>query len=157
MRLGNAMVVPASSFADLMARAPVLNKSPFMEVVGANAGMTAGLAGQAVNAKTQLEAAQVQAQALTDVEKLRIKASQPTVGDRLRAIAPALMNSFQSMGTNRMAGDMLGVGLTEGTITPNDLLGMVNNFQAGVNDNRALQFPWISGSQEGARKLLSGG
>jgi hypothetical protein len=156
MRLGNAVVVPSTSFADLMARAPVFNKTPFMEVVGANAGMTAGLAGQVLNNKTQLGAAQIQAQALTDVERIRRKASQPTAGDRLRAIAPSLLDSFQNVGTNRFAGQLLNVGLAEGTITPGDLIGMVNGVQASINDNRALQFPWISGSQEGARKLLKG-
>ena len=152
MRLGNAVVVPSTSFADLLNNAPKLDGARFGEVVGLNAA----LAGQALNNTTQLGAAQIQAQALTDVERIRRKASQPTAGDRLRAIAPSLLDSFQNVGTNRFAGQLLNVGLAEGTITPGDLIASVNDFQTSINDNRGGQFPWISGSQEGARKLLRG-
>jgi hypothetical protein len=154
MRLGSAVVIPGSSFADLMARAPVFNKSPFMEVVGGNAGLAAGLAGQTINSKTQLEGARIQTQGLIDIEKMRRKAQQPTVGDRLRAIAPALMSSFQGMGTNRMAGDLLALRLSQPAITPTDMLGGINGFIGAVNDNRSLQYPWMSGSQAGAAALL---
>jgi hypothetical protein len=151
MAFGNAMVVPGSSFADLMARAPVFNKTPFMEVVGGNAGLTGGLVNQTLNAKASLEGARIQADALKDVEKLR---RETTIGERLRAVAPALMQSFQSIGGNRLAGELLGMDLTQGSLTPNDLIARVNDLQGSVNENRALQYPWIASSQAGAKRLL---
>jgi hypothetical protein len=153
MRLGNAMVVPSGSFADLMARAPVFNKTPFMEVVGGNAGLTAGLVNQALSTKAELEGARIQADTLKDIEKLR---RETTIGERLRAVAPALMQSFQGLGGNRLAGELLNLDLGQGSLTPNDLLAAANDFQGHVNDNRALQYPWIASSQAGAKRLLGG-
>jgi hypothetical protein len=147
-------IVQGSTFADLMRRAPVFDKEPFMGVVGANLGATASLTGQVINAKSQLEAVREQGRTLAQVEKIRREANRPTAGDRLRAMTPFLMDSFQSMGGNRLAGDLLGVQLAQTAVTPSDLLGMIRNFQGGLNDSRALIDPWTSGSQTGAAALL---
>jgi hypothetical protein len=154
MNLGNATIMPSSSFAELMARAPDFDKTPFMDVVGGNAGLTAGLVNQTLNAKTELEGARIQADTLRDVEKLR---RETTIGDRLRAVAPALMQGFQNIGGNRLAGELLNLELGQNSLTPNDLIARVNDLQARVNESRALQSPWIAGSQAGANRLLGGG
>jgi hypothetical protein len=150
MRLGNAVVVPSTSFADLMARAPVFNKTPFMEVVGANAGMTAGLAGRVLDGQVQLENTRIQGKNL-------IKANRPGAIQRLQALTPFMAQSLQSLsGANRLAGQGVGFDLSAMIPTPEDLIARVHGIQSGLNKIRGEQYPWISGSQEGTRALLRG-
>jgi hypothetical protein len=128
----------------------VFNKTPFMEVVGGNAGLTGGLVNQTLNAKASLEGARIEADTLKDIEKLR----RPTVGDRLRAVLPGLMQGLQNSNPRRRAGESLGFNLSEAMVSPAEVLTSIGQIQDQLNGIRAGQAPWFAGSQAGARALM---
>jgi hypothetical protein len=150
-------VIQPSSFAQLMARAPNLNEQggAFAQIPVFNATVAAKMVGDTLAAKTDLEGLRIQGENLLKVAKEQRKPASSTLGDRLRAIAPALMTMGQSGGVfgggNRFAGDMLSSLLQDGSITPNQLLGDFNTTLGGLNLARSQMEPWSASTRRAAQ------
>jgi hypothetical protein len=154
-------IVQPTDFAAILARAPRLNEqgSAFAQIPVFNATAAIKLAGDTMAAKTQLEGLRIQGDNLVRAAKEQRKPIQTTFGDRLRAAAPALLQMGQSGGGifgggNRFAGDMLSSLLEQGAVTPNALLGSLNDQLGGLNLFRSQVEPWTSGSRGGTSSLM---
>lgn len=145
MGLGNAVVVPGTSFASLVARAPDVTKGDrFTQVVAGNMGVTAGAMGRILDAKANLEGIRLQTESL-----------------ERRNLDSALMQGFQGFGGssqntagNRLAGELLNLQLTQDSLTPNDLIAAANDFHGHLNKSRELMASWSDGPRRGALGLL---
>ena len=145
MGLGNAVVVPGTSFASLVARAPDVTKGGrFTELVGGKMGLTAGAMSQILNAKADLEGIRLQTDSL-----------------ERRNLDSALMQGFRGAGGNpldtagnRLAGQLLNLQLTQDSLTPDALIAAANDFHRGVNESRGLMAPWSDGPRSGVKRMF---
>jgi hypothetical protein len=154
-------IVQPTDFGAILARSPRLNEQggAFAQIPVFNATLAAKMAGDTLNAKTELEALRIQGDNLVRAAKEQRKPVQSTFGDRLRAVAPALLQMGQSGGGlfgggNRFAGDLLAQVLEQGSASPNALLGSFNDQLAGINLTRSQIEPWSAGSRSGTSSLL---
>jgi hypothetical protein len=156
-------VIQPSSFAQLMQRAPVLadQGGGFGAITSLNAGLAARIAGDTMAAKADQERLRIQGETLLAIEKERRKPAQSSLGDRLRAITPALLTMGQSGGIfggggrQRLAGEMLSSVLGSATVTPSQLLDEYNNVVNGLNVARGQIEPWSATSRQAARGGIS--
>ena len=141
MGLGNAVVVPGTSFASLVARAPDVTKGGrFTELVGGKMGLTAGAMSQILNAKADLEGIRLQTDSL---ERRDLMQRFPGVGG----------NPLDTAG-NRLAGQLLNLQLTQDSLTPDALIAAANDFHRGVNESRGLMAPWSDGPRSGVKRMF---
>lgn len=153
-----ATIVPSGSFAQLMQRAPVLAEQggAFAQIPVLNATLAGKLAGDTMAAKAEMERLRVQGENLLAIEKERRKPAQTSLGDRLRAIAPALLDFGQvGIERQRMAGEMLSAVLNGGAIDQNQLLRGLNDTLAGLNLARSQIEPWSAASRKAAQGGIS--
>jgi hypothetical protein len=136
-----AVLQPGTSFADLLGNAPRLRDqmSPFGQIPAANAAIAAGVVGATMQREGELEIAREEGRQLR-------RTRQGSMGERLRAMAPVLLQASQDamdpFGGNRLAGQLLGADVGGGQVDPNALLGQVNDMVGGLNLLRSQIEPW---------------
>lgn len=141
-----AVLQPSTSFGELLGNAPRLRDqgSPFGGIAAANAAMAAGVVGATMQGRRELEAIREQGR------QLRLT-QQGSLGERLRAVAPALLevsqNAMSPLSGNRFAGELLAPLLNGSSVGPNELLGRTNDFLGGVNLFRSQVEPWSARSR----------
>lgn len=143
---------PAADFGSILARAPRLEGNLFSQIPAFNTQVAYNLGSGVLDANAALEGQRLQNASLERIARMNNR------GNRIAQAASILGSGLGSGQGIRLAGQMPGVAplLPQGLQTPTQALAEINAFQNQLNINRALQHPWMHGSDEGTRSLVQG-